>query len=271
MAFRPDRLTVPRRPRWTIARFDKLELPDDDAQPRRGPAAAQAAAKDAAHWLRLADEQRRAGSHESGLRFYSRSLEVDRTAVAGWLGQVQMLVQLGEYPQAETWARKALEVFPQHAEILAAAAQARCRMGSLPEALVHSDAALERPGESAYRWAVRGEIILAQRGRGDDHCFDKSCAIDRDWLVPLEAATACLFHEVPAKALSRAQQAVERGSTAPRTWYVQGICQRRLGMEAQARKSFQRVLELSPQHVDARARLGESGGGWLGRLFGRRS
>ena len=31
--------------------------------------------------------------------------------VAGWLGQVQMLVFLGEYPEAELWARKALELF----------------------------------------------------------------------------------------------------------------------------------------------------------------
>jgi len=258
--------------RCAIARFDKLELPEDDSRPRTGPVAPAAAAaeKDAAHWLRLADEQRRAGSHESALRFYSRSLEVDRTAVTGWLGQVQMLVQLGEYPQAETWAKKALEVFPQHAEILAAAAQARCRMGALPGALEHSDGSLARPGESAYRWLVRGEILLAQKARGDDHCFDKACAIDRDWLVPLEAATACLFHDAPAKALVRAQQSVERGAAAARPWYVQGICQRRLGMEAQAKASFQRVLELSPKHIEARARLSESGGGWLGRLFGRR-
>lgn len=247
-------------------------MPDEEPQPGRGGPAPQAAPeKDAAHWLRLADEQRRSGSHESALRFYSRSLEVDRTGVTGWLGQVQMLVQLGEYPQAETWSKKALEIFPQHAELLAAQAQARCRMGSLPDALALSDASLSRPGESAYRWLVRGEIVLAQRTRGDDHCFDKATAIDRDWLVPLEAATACLFHDAPAKALARAHTAVERAPAAPRAWYVQGLCQRRLGMEAPALKSFSRVLELSPQHADARARLAEKGrGGWLGRLFSSR-
>lgn len=243
---------------------------DEDPQPKRGASVPAApAAKDAAHWLRLADEQRRAGSHESALRFYSRSLEVDRTAVVGWLGQVQMLVQLGEYPQADVWAKKALEVFPQHAEILAAGAQAKCRMGALPEALVMSDGALARPGESAYRWLVRGELVLAQRERGDDHCFDKAVILDRDWLVPLEAATACLFHGAPAKALKRAQEAVERGPTSPRCWFVQGECQQRLGMDAAARKSFSRVLELSPQHIEARARVAARGGGGLWRRFGR--
>lgn len=262
--------------RCAIARFDKLELPEDeDPPPRRGAAATAAPAeKDAAHWLRLADEQRRAGSHESALRFYSRSLEVDRTAVGGWLGQVQMLVQLGEYPQADVWAKKALEIFPQHAEILAAGAQAKCRMGALPEALAMSDGALARPGESAYRWLVRGEIVLSQRERGDDHCFDKAAILDRDWLVPLEAATACLFHNAPAKALKRAQEAVERGPASPRCWFVQGECQQRLGMDSAAKKSFSRVLELSPQHIEARSRLAATGGGgmWrrLGRIFGGR-
>lgn len=248
---------------------------DEDPQPRRGAAAPAAPAeKDAAHWLRLADEQRRAGSHESALRFYSRSLEVDRTVVAGWLGQVQMLVQLGEYPQADVWAKKALEIFPQHAEILSAGGQAKCRMGAFPDALVMSDGALARPGESAYRWLVRGEILLAQRERGDDHCFDKALILDRDWLVPLEAATACLFHNAPAKALKRAQEAVERGPTSPRCWFVQGECQRSLGMDSAAAKSFSRVLELSPQHIEARARVAAGGGGGLlrrlGRLFGGR-
>ena len=232
--------------------------------------------KDAAHWIRLADQQRRSGSHESALRFYSRSLELDRTAVTGWLGQVQMLVQLGEYPQADVWAKKALEVFPQHGEILSAGAQARCRMGSLTEALAMSDASLARPGESAFRWLVRGEIIVAQGGRGDDHCFDKAQILDRDWLVPLEAAAACLFHKCPAKALRRAQEAVARAPSSPLCWYVQGDCQRRLGMESAATKSFARCLELAPEHLGARARLAESGGALgglsrrLGRLFGRK-
>ena len=247
---------------------------DEEPQPRRGAAAAAAPAeKDAAHWLRLAEEQRRAGSHESALRFYSRSLEVDRTAVAGWIGQVQMLVQLGEYPQADVWAKKALEIFPQHAEILSAGAQAKCRMGALPEALAMSDGALARSGESAYRWLVRGEIVLAQRGKGDGHCFDKAAILDRDWLVPLEAATACLFHTAPAKALKRAQEAVERCPTSPRCWFVQGECQRMLGMDAAAGRSYARVLEFSPQHVEARNRLAAGGGGWwrrLARLFGGR-
>ena len=47
--------------------------------------------------------------------------------VAGWVGQVQMLVQLQEYPEADLWSRKGLELFPNNGELLAGRAQAFCR------------------------------------------------------------------------------------------------------------------------------------------------
>jgi|688.fasta_scaffold49226_8 tetratricopeptide (TPR) repeat protein len=244
-----------------MARFDKLEFSDgqapDDAE------VVLAADRDATYWMRQADANRRSGNHETALRFYSRSLELDRTNVAGWAWQVRMLVQLGEFSQAELWARKALELFPQHAELLAAGAQAACRNGRLADALAQSDAALARPGESAYRWAVRGELLVARRSSGADHCFDKAVAIDRDWIVPLEIATACLFHAAPAIGLRYAQAAVERDPRAVRAWHVQGQCHDRMGMHAAARRSFEQVLALCPKHVEAEAFLARGDGWWI--------
>src|SRR5689334_12227259 len=87
--------------------------------------------RDERHWLRLADADRRNGLFEGALRYYSRALELDKSLVTGWVGQVQMLVALGEYPEAELWSRKALELFKNNAELLAARAQALCRTGDL--------------------------------------------------------------------------------------------------------------------------------------------
>ena len=128
-------------------RFDKLEFerpPDrpakQDAQPRVD--------KDEKYWAKLADDNRRTGSYESALRFYSRALEVDKTLVSAWVGQVQMLVQLQEYPQASLWSAKALEIFPGNGELMASQAQAECRMGNTKKAFSLSDAALRQRGES---------------------------------------------------------------------------------------------------------------------------
>src|SRR5260221_355056 len=112
-----------------MPRFDNLEL-DPPAEDPHGPQARRGAdAVDEGHWLRLADENRRQGHYDNALRYFSRALEVDKALVSAWLGQVQMLIALEEYPEAQLWSRKALELFRNHGDLLAAQAQALARLG----------------------------------------------------------------------------------------------------------------------------------------------
>lgn len=116
-----------------MPRFDRLEL-EHSSEPPPKPGGGLAPEKETSappgsdpQWLRQADENRRQGYYENALRFYSRALELDKSLVPGWLGQVQMLIFLGEYPEAELWSRKALEIFRNNAELMAG-----LRPGSLP-------------------------------------------------------------------------------------------------------------------------------------------
>ncbi len=145
-------------------------------------------------WLRKAGDHRRRGLYENSLRYYSRALEFDKSLVSGWLGQVQMLVLLGEYPEAELWAKKSLELFHRHGDLIAGRAQALNRIGDRSTAFELADAALRREGSSAYRWMVRGELLASTRDEIDRHCFDKAIQADSDWLVPLESALIYLYH-----------------------------------------------------------------------------
>lgn len=245
-----------------MARFDKLEF-DQDLPAERKSGDDLPVSKDESYWLNLADEHRRGGKYENALRFYSRALELDKSLVVGWVGQVQMLVHLAEYPQAELWSQKALELFPSNPELMAGQAQARCRIGDLHKAQALCDGALKQKGATAYRWLVRGEIMVARKQTADRHCFDKAEQTDRDWLVPLEAALIYLHYAVPTKAQQRASQAVQRAPDAYYGWYVQGLCQSRIGFASAARASFERCLELCPRHADAQHRLAELGrSGW---------
>jgi tetratricopeptide (TPR) repeat protein len=261
-----------------LPRFDRLEF---DQEPELGlPGVDQErdapeASHDQASWMNQADEQRRRGLHENALRFYSRALERDSSLVTGWLGQVQMLVLLGEYPEAELWARKSLEIFKNHGDLLAARAQALARIGDLTKAMELADAALCQEGDSAYRWMVRGELMVSSRDEVDRHCFDKAVVLKRDWLVPLESALIYLHYEQPSKGLLRARQAVEISPQSFYAWFVEGECEQALEFDRQAETSFQRVLELSPRHVDASRKLCElANQGWslkrgLRRVVGR--
>jgi tetratricopeptide (TPR) repeat protein len=230
--------------------------------------------RDEQHWLKQADAERRRGLYENALRLYSRSLELDKSQVTGWLGQVQMLVVLGEHPEAELWSRKALELFKNQGDLLAGRAQALWRMKDRRQAVASCDAAMAQGGMSAYRWIVRGEVMIGS-GDVDRYCFDKAVQLDADWLVPLEIAQVYLYHRRPTKALARVRQAVEKEPDQPLPWYVQGVCERELNMIEPAKRSFRRCLEIVPHHADAeRALLELNQQGWsltraLLRLFRR--
>lgn len=259
-----------------MARFDRLEFdPEPEGLPEGVPEAPEAEESEQAAWMIKADDQRRRGLHENALRLYSRALERDRSLLAGWVGQVQMLVLLGEYPEAELWSRKALELFKNHGDLMAGRAQALARIGDRTQAMELADAALRQEGESAYRWMVRGELLVTARDEVDRHCFDKAVVADRDWLVPLEIALIYLHHRQPSKALLRARQAVEKSPGSFYPWLIQGQCEQAMGLDRQARTSYERCLELSPRHVEAGRKLAElDNQGWslsrgVRRLIGR--
>jgi tetratricopeptide (TPR) repeat protein len=264
-----DRLT-----KGAAVRFDKLEFDQSGEQPS-GKKAEPRVERNEKYWMQLADDNRRTGSYETALRFYSRALETDKTIVVAWVGQVQMLVQLGEYPQAGLWSQKALELFPSHGDLMAGQAQAECRMGNMKKAHTLSDGALRQRGESGYRWQVRGELMVAGRQRTDRHCFDKAQIADHDWLVPLETAVIYCHYRAYNMALQRAQLAAEMAPGAYYAWYLLGACQAKLGFDTSARGSLQRCLELCPRHAGALSRLSElERPRWplsrlLGRLMGR--
>ena len=242
-----------------MARFNRLELPDD---PPLNPKAQDAEAvaeqpekryrNSIADWMREADHLRRKGLYEAALRSYGRATECERSYVAAWVGQAQMLILLGEPRQAEMWTISGLKLFPNNAELLAARSQAACRLGSYREALQFNDAAIQGDGTSAYRWSVRGEVMTATKSPTADHCFDSAEQIDADWLVRTENANILRFYKRPLQALGRATAAVHSTPDAPFAWMIKGICEHEAGFRSQAVQSLGQALQLGPENKDAK-------------------
>jgi hypothetical protein len=134
-----------------------------------------------------------------------------------------------------------------------------------------SDGALRQRGESAYRWQVRGELLVASKQKTDRYCFDKAHLADSDWLVSLETAVIYCYYKVFSMAQQRARVAVEKAPDAYFAWYVLGMCQSKLGFEKAAQDSLQHCLELCPRHSEAMSLLaGLQRPHWpLAGLFGR--
>ena len=182
-----------------------------------------------------------------------------------------MLLALGEYPEAELWSRKALEIFKNNADLLAARAQALCRTGDLKSAQASCDAAIGQPGMFSGPWVARGELMLARKEDIDDYCFDKAVQIDPDWLVPLEIGGIYEHYGRAPKGLKRIRQALEKAPDHAYCWYRQGACELALGLTTAAEKSFARCLQLAPNHPEARDELHKlaQGGGGMRRLMSR--
>jgi tetratricopeptide (TPR) repeat protein len=257
-----------------MARFDFLEFGGPTPDESSSDEPKLRASHDEQHWLNEADVNRRKGHYENALRFYSRALEEDKALIQAWTGQVQMLVLLDELPEADLWARKALEIFAGNGELLAARAQALCRLGDRKQAIALCDGSMSAQGRSAYRWQVRGELMLATKQKLDAHCFDKAQQLDRDWLVMLENALVYLHYDMASLGLGRARGAVEAAPDQYYAWYVYGLSQAALGLHRPAKESIAQCLKLCPQHVEASTQLNKLNGrrtlsGMIRRMLGR--
>src|SRR5580693_10548602 len=136
-----------------MSRFVNLEFggeSNNEFQP-----GTKAPVKDEAFYLAEARAAFENGKFEPGLRSYCKVLEFNPKNAAAWTGQVRMLIELGEYREAKLWADKALERFPNEAELLAAKAVALGRSGDLQGGLSFSDAAIEERGDTPYVWLAR--------------------------------------------------------------------------------------------------------------------
>jgi tetratricopeptide (TPR) repeat protein len=260
-------------------RFAKLEMQDRTRSPStEADQVFGTPVRTPAHDLALAEDAWRHGHFETALQMYTRALRDDRAIIRAWVGQVQMLVELAEYPEARLWADKSLELFKSNGELLAVKAQACLRQGDAAAAVVHSDLSLQSPGSSAYRWLVRGEVMLRSAAERARDCFNKSLAEPGvDWFDRVNIARVYLFHRLAAAALQYAQQGVDLQPAHPYTWLILGHAQAALGMRDRAAASYGRCMQLPGGQADANAALHELnhiGCGvrirrWLGGIFSR--
>jgi tetratricopeptide (TPR) repeat protein len=203
--------------------------------------------RDEAYWLGEALKHARAGRFEKALRLYSRALELDPNLSQGWVGQVRMLLELGELKEATVWADKGLDLHRDHPELLAAKAQAVARLGDPIRAIALHDAAMKGKGASPEVWLGRGEVILAGIRGGEEHCFEKARIESKgDASIATSVARIYLGYGQAPLALSWSQQAVRKDPRSAFAWRVQGEVESNLGLDDAAQRSLRTARSLDP-------------------------
>jgi len=206
--------------------------------------------------MQAAEDAYRNGRFEQALQMYTKALGKNQSLVPAWVGQVQMLVELREYAEARLWSDKALEVFRNHGDLLAAKARACLRQGDTAAAMECSDASLQSPGNSPLRWEARGEVLLPKNAARARDCFDKAIADPgADWFDRVIIARVYLFHGRGVLAMEMAQAAVGLKAGHGYCWYVLGSAQELVGWADQAATSYRRALDLSPKLTQSKDAL----------------
>jgi tetratricopeptide (TPR) repeat protein len=250
-----------------MSRFNHLEFGDDCEGQSHSPTGM----KDEGFYLHEAESAFGQGQFAQALRAYSKILEFNPANPVAWTGQVRMLIELNEFPEAKLWADKALEKFPQDGDLLAAKAVALARNGDLKAALIFSDASFEGEGHTPYMWLARGDVLLARKEQRAAFCFEKALSqAPSDWVVLWLASRIYFFYRKCSIALKYAQQALVLNAGNAVVWLELGRCQQALGLVGPAENSFTQARQLDPSSEPARIALTElSQNGFLTRLSGR--
>lgn len=203
--------------------------------------------RDAEYFHREAVKYWLAANYELALRHYARALEQNRALFEAWAGQVLMLIELGEYPEARMWADKALELFPEHPELLALKATACARDAKMEEAVAYSDNAVGKDNLTPRVWLARAELFLRRKGPIAEGCINKAlaCAGQQLPVIKLEAGRLLARTRSYVLATQYLKDAVQGLPRSPLAWYELGCCQSRLGL-AEAVHSLEQSHALRP-------------------------
>ncbi|MDA1274454.1 MAG: tetratricopeptide repeat protein [Verrucomicrobia bacterium] len=227
-----------------MSRFSNLEFGDSfEELPSR-----QRAVKDGGYYLEAAHAAFRQGRFEQALRAYSKVLEFDSRNLDAWTLQVRMLIELGEFREANLWADKAMEFFPDEPEALAVKAVSLARLGNIQEALMFSDSSIEARGNTAYVWLARGDVFLARKEGRAEFCFEKALGLfERGGFVYWLISRSCYFYKQFSLAFKYAHQAVSLDASQAILWLQFARCQLALGLSGPASNSFLQARQLDPQ------------------------
>lgn len=102
------------------------------------------------------------GRYREGLRNYARALTSDPEQVSAWVGQVRILVDVGQYGPAVYWAEKGRDRFTASMVMACAQAYALACAGRVAEArdMINVPVSGE---ETSLIWLLRGEVLLRMK------------------------------------------------------------------------------------------------------------
>lgn len=238
-----------------MGRFSKLETSLSAAEKKAEPRAESPAVSaeeelsyDANHYCREAEREFFAGNYRRALQLFSRAAQVEPTHLDAWTGQILALLAQNEKREATAWVRRAVELFPEQARIVALQGLVYAYHGMTSRGLQCSDFAMERGASDPWVWMLRGQVLALAQNPNAPFCMEKAMEArgSEDWRIPAYIGLFYLEQRVFPLAEKYLAMASSINSTEPGLWYRLGLAQMGLAKWEPARRSFETTLQLDP-------------------------
>ena len=112
--------------------------------------------------LKQAQEEYFRGHYLDALKHYAQVLAEDESESSAWVGQVRILIDVGEYESAIYWAEKGHESCGGETMLTFVKAFALAHAGRIDEAKTLINVPVEKD-EAAMLWLLRGEVLIRVR------------------------------------------------------------------------------------------------------------
>lgn len=198
------------------------------------------------------------GEYEKSLRAYSRAMQVDHSAIEPWIGQVLALINMKQYREATMWAMRAVELFPEDANLSSLQGLTLALTGARQRAISCSDFAMARPGGGcAFTWAMRGQILSHADNPNAAFCFDKveETRNPEDWRILMIVGDFLVNEKKYARGLQFLRKAVENTSGNAWLWKRIGFANEHLGFTQPALEAYTTALDINPNDRQAQEHL----------------
>ena len=182
----------------------------------------------------------------------------DRATAQVWLDQGRAHQQAGRLVEAERAYRQALELSPQHPDILHLLGLVVYRLNRISEALDYLRAAVERQSSSSVYWFNLG-VVSQKAGRTGEAvtAYQKAVALDSQYAEAYgNLGNALRDCGNLAEAMAAYRQALTLNPSHADTHNNLGVALKEQGRTDAAIDAFRRALELKPTHVEALNNVG---------------
>ncbi len=260
-----------------MGRFSKLEVreaaksekTEKAAEPSRKSSGAAPLSYDG--MMRKADERFYLGDWKEAVRLYSRALQLDNSQVAPWTGQVLALLFQGQLREADAWAKREMECFPDNPVAVSMHGLVFVLQGMTKRGMGSSDYAMGLGAGDPMTWVARGWMLLEADNKNWKNCFTKALETNPsdEWRIHMLTGFILEQYKKWPQAVERYLEAADQQTGNFYLWHRLGLCYSKLGVARKALEAQQHVLSIDPDFQPAKREVARLSGFSVFAVFRR--